>query len=278
MPNKMLMLKSTLLAIILLVLLTIPPREPKAAPPLYPKFEFTSLDNNIYSSLGLRGRVVLISFFARGCPPCRMEVPFLNELHSKYSDILTILGVAFMENDYNELLALVKNWGIRYPVIPDPDGRVAAAFQQNLFPCAYLINHRGKFITAYKGLSAQNNREMSRKIEELMPSIAEYRAHGPAFFVGEIKNGDALDETWRIKISDWLKGRKIRVVANRTEADYIITGSLSPADKGLKMLIKILNAGMVEETRFAVEFPANSESKFKARLFEELAKYPYALR
>ena len=81
--------------------------------PNYPKFTLKSLDGVTYTNQILRGKAVFITFFARGCLPCKKEVPLLNDLMNKYSDTLTIVGIAFKENDPKKLNALANEWKMK---------------------------------------------------------------------------------------------------------------------------------------------------------------------
>jgi thiol-disulfide isomerase/thioredoxin len=59
-----------------------------------PAFNVTDLDGRTVSSSDLRGKVVLVNFWATWCPPCRAEIPDLIKLQDKYRDKLVILGVS----------------------------------------------------------------------------------------------------------------------------------------------------------------------------------------
>ena len=252
-----------------------------AGAPKYPKFELYTIDTKLKTSLGLRGQAVMIAFFARSCPPCRMEVPFFNSLHEKYPDTLTILGIAFYENDYHRLLALIKDWGIRYPVCPDQTGMVGKAFDVYVFPSTFLMDHRGEIIATYKGLSDKFNRDIIKKIEELEPLIKVYREKGPMFYVSEFKeDGEGVKgqgKAWQSKITAWLKNKKIIIASRKKDADYIISGSVSKASGSFEITTVISNFGGVEEVSFPMTIKKSEESKLRKLLFEKLEKFPYVL-
>jgi thiol-disulfide isomerase/thioredoxin len=59
-----------------------------------PAFTVTDLDGRTITSSDLRGKVVLVNFWATWCPPCRAEIPDLIKLQDKYRNTLVILGIS----------------------------------------------------------------------------------------------------------------------------------------------------------------------------------------
>src|SRR4029077_4076098 len=57
-------------------------------------FTVTDLNGRTISSADLRGKVVLVNFWATWCPPCRAEIPNLIKLQDKYRDQLVVLGIS----------------------------------------------------------------------------------------------------------------------------------------------------------------------------------------
>jgi thiol-disulfide isomerase/thioredoxin len=252
-----------------------------AGVPAYPKFELYSMENSRYTSLQQRGRAVLIVFFARQCLPCRMEVPFLNDLSRKFPDTLTILGIAFMENDYHELKALIRNWGIKYPVIPDPDARVADAFNNFVFPHSFLMDHTGKIIADYPGFGKVYNKDLLRRLADLAPKIKEYRSRGPSFHVAQFsegRNSSGLGSIWQKRISSILASDGVRVSPSKRGADYVISGDVQHADSSIKVEIFIYNSGGVEEMRFSEVVKSGKEGGFGKLFTEKLKAFPYVIR
>jgi len=253
-----------------------------AAVSRYPRFEFFSMDGSLYSSLKLRGRAVLISFFARQCLPCRMEVPFLNELHTKYPDTLTILGIAFMENDFNRLKGLMGDWGIKYAVIPDGNGNVAGAFNNEVFPSCFLMDHTGKVIGVYRGLANVNNKAIMQQLAALQPKISEYRNKGPAFFVGPLsesgQNSTDMAKIWQKRLISWLSAEGANVGSQIEGADYLISGNITGSADSTKIEIIFKNIGDIEEIRFSETLKKGEENKLRQIFTEKLKEIPYAIR
>jgi len=82
-----------------------------------PNFSLKSMNDSIYILEDLKGKVVLINFWATWCGPCRMEIPDFNELYDKYKDQgLEILGISISDTK-EQLSNFLKAYKINYPVL-----------------------------------------------------------------------------------------------------------------------------------------------------------------
>ncbi len=80
---------------------------------LAPDFTLVSTDGEKITLSKLKGRVVLINFFAEWCVPCRKEIPHLYAWHKKYVPDLMILGIDYDNVTKEEVSALKKTMSIR---------------------------------------------------------------------------------------------------------------------------------------------------------------------
>ena len=87
--------------------------------PLFPPFALPNLKGERVSLEELRGRVVLVVFWATWCPPCVAEVPVLNELWETYRDVgLEIVAIAVDPRESTEKIArFADQHGVRYTVL-----------------------------------------------------------------------------------------------------------------------------------------------------------------
>ncbi len=92
----------------------------------------------------LKGKVVLIDFWATWCGPCIAAVPKMNDLAKKYADKgLVVIGVCRPDGG-DRMAGLVKSKGIEYPVCIDSKGDINKAYAVDSFPDYYLIDRQGR--------------------------------------------------------------------------------------------------------------------------------------
>ncbi len=123
-------------------------RKGDAAPP----FRLPTLAGDVVDLGSLRGRVVVVNFWATWCPPCVQEMPSLEKLHRTLGpEGLVLLGVS-VDEDQAALRALVKATGVTFPTLLDPGGRgPAAAYKTTGYPETYVIDPSGVLIESYVG-------------------------------------------------------------------------------------------------------------------------------
>jgi cytochrome c biogenesis protein CcmG/thiol:disulfide interchange protein DsbE len=84
-----------------------------------PDFTVTTFDGETIRLSDLRGRPVVVNFWASWCPPCREEAPLFQSLWERYRDQgVVFLGIAYVDNEQNSL-AFMDEFGITYPNAPD---------------------------------------------------------------------------------------------------------------------------------------------------------------
>ena len=112
---------------------------------LAPDFELITLNGETLSLSDFRGKVVLVNFWASWCPPCRSEMPAMQEIYQQYGpDDFVILAV---NNTQADNLADIQNFvderGLTFPILLDNTGQVSAAYQVRSLPTSFFIDREG---------------------------------------------------------------------------------------------------------------------------------------
>ncbi len=107
-----------------------------------------------FSFSGFENKVVLVNFFATWCPPCKAEIPHLNNLQEKYKDNFVVISVLLEENKSNEEIASFMKYNDIHYIITN--GSENFKFAQNVggvknIPLMFLYDKTGKYSTHYVG-------------------------------------------------------------------------------------------------------------------------------
>jgi peroxiredoxin len=106
-------------------------------------FTLTDLQGKAWTLRELRGKVVLVNFWATWCPPCRKEIPDLDALSKEFGPKgLVILGISDETSDRIDLF--LKRQEINYPVLLDAESAVHKQFHVEGIPKSFLYGRDGK--------------------------------------------------------------------------------------------------------------------------------------
>jgi peroxiredoxin len=134
------------------LLLSEPPPDPIRPGQAAPGFELALLDGpGTISLAGLRGRVVLLNFWATWCAPCEAEMPAMQRLHDTLGGPDFELVAVSVDAGRDEVDAFRKRLGLGFPIALDPEKRAADAYQSYRFPESYLIDREGRILSRYIG-------------------------------------------------------------------------------------------------------------------------------
>jgi peroxiredoxin len=108
-------------------------------------FTLTDLSGNAWTLSELRGKVVLVNFWATWCPPCRKEIPDLETLYGRFSSQgLVVLGIS--DEDVTKVEPFVRQHAILYPVLLDPKSTVTRLFELHGIPNTFLFDRSGRLV------------------------------------------------------------------------------------------------------------------------------------
>jgi peroxiredoxin len=103
----------------------------------------------------LRGKVVLVNFWATWCPPCRKEMPDLDALYNKFKDQGFVV-LAISDEDTAKVSPFIAERKISYPVLLDPGRKVNDAFIVEGIPKSFVYDRDGKMVAQSIDMRTRN--------------------------------------------------------------------------------------------------------------------------
>ena len=108
-------------------------------------FTLTELNGKTWTLKELRGKVVVVNFWATWCPPCRKEMPDLETLYKQFKDQgLVILAIS--DEDGSKVRPFVAEQKVTYPILLDPGRKVNELFQIEGIPKTFVYDRGGKLV------------------------------------------------------------------------------------------------------------------------------------
>jgi peroxiredoxin len=108
-------------------------------------FTLTDLQGKTWSLRELKGKVVLVNFWATWCPPCRKEMPDLNTLYQRFKDQGFVI-LAISDEEVGKVKPFIAERNISYPVMLDPGRKVNDLFQVEGIPKSFVYDREGKLV------------------------------------------------------------------------------------------------------------------------------------
>jgi peroxiredoxin len=118
-------------------------------------FTLSDLQGRTWSLRSLRGKVVLVNFWATWCPPCRKEIPDLESLYHRFQKQgLVILGIS--DDDINKIKPYAGAHGMTYPVLLDQKREASNLFGIEGIPASFVYDRSGKLVAEALDMRTQS--------------------------------------------------------------------------------------------------------------------------
>jgi peroxiredoxin len=114
-----------------------------------PDFELKTLAGDTVKLSDLKGKKVMLNFWATWCPPCKAEMPAMEEFHKEAGDEVVILAVNI--DPHLDVKAFVDENGITFPIPLDEQDKVNETYQVLSIPTTYFIDTKGNIGNKYIG-------------------------------------------------------------------------------------------------------------------------------
>ena len=133
-----------------------------------PDFTLKDIHGRALSLSSLKGKVVLINFWATWCPPCKAEMPSMNKL---YHD-LRAQGFEVIAISTDTSLSTIKDFlaenRLDFPVLFDEDKTVTRQYHVFSMPTTFLVDRNGMIVEKFYGEEDWSDPAVRKKIEKLL--------------------------------------------------------------------------------------------------------------
>ncbi len=135
-----------------------------------PAFQAVDTTGKVWRLADLKGRAVVVNFWASWCEPCRAEMPTLQQVADLYGpDKLVVLAINFKEHP-NRAIQFAATTGLSLPVLLDPQGQTARDWSVKVFPTTLLIDRQGRPRQRVQGEVDWTGPQAAMLIEALLKS------------------------------------------------------------------------------------------------------------
>ncbi|MBI5464638.1 MAG: TlpA family protein disulfide reductase [Ignavibacteriales bacterium] len=129
-----------------------------------PLFSLKTADGKVVELAKLKGKVVVVNFWATWCGPCRAEIPAFLEVYQQYKEKgLEIVGISVDDDGWGAVKPFVAKYKITYPIVVD-NNKVARSFGDlSAIPTTFVIDKQGMIVERHVG--SMNKRDFEDLIK-----------------------------------------------------------------------------------------------------------------
>ena len=132
-----------------------------------PDFSLKSFDGQEITLSQLKGKVVLLDFWATWCGPCKESIPHLIQLYKNYRESgFELVGMNVDKGDGEAVRRFVTSMDIPYPVVVAPED-VVRSYRVTGIPVTFLIDKKGKIREKVVGFSRSIAKQLDTKVADL---------------------------------------------------------------------------------------------------------------
>ncbi|MGZ8898543.1 MAG: TlpA disulfide reductase family protein [Limisphaerales bacterium] len=117
----------------------------------------------------LKGKIVLVDFFASWCPPCHESFPAMEQLHRSYAEKGLVILAISVDTKKADLERFLKKHLVSFPIVRDGTGKLAGTLKIPAMPTSFLIGRDGKIRSVHEGFHGEKTRnQYISEIEDLL--------------------------------------------------------------------------------------------------------------
>lgn len=134
-----------------------------------PDFSLPDLNGKTHTLSQYKGKVVFLNLWTTWCPPCRMEMPAMEQLYRRLENRdFVMLAVSADEAGKKVVAPFAKELGLTFPILLDPEGNLSPRYGVTGYPETFVIDRDGKVVNHTIGPADWESEEMVRYFEALL--------------------------------------------------------------------------------------------------------------
>ncbi|CAM3939800.1 redoxin domain-containing protein [Alkalicoccus chagannorensis] len=132
---------------------------------LAPDFELTTLEGETVQLSDFRGSPVMLNFWATWCPPCRAEMPDMQQVYDDGDLEVLAVNLTSSESSADDVSTFVTDFGLTFPILMDEEAEISDLYEIQPVPTSYFIDENGRIQQASYG--PVNEEQMRQQAEML---------------------------------------------------------------------------------------------------------------
>jgi peroxiredoxin len=133
-----------------------------------PDFVAVTPEGKKISLDSLKGKLVLLNFWATWCPPCRLEMPSMEKIYKEFKgEGLEVVAMNFMEGP-EPIDLFIKEHDFTFTILMDRDGKIAESYGVRALPMSFLIGRRGNVLARSIGFKDWHKKNTRQFISSLL--------------------------------------------------------------------------------------------------------------
>ncbi len=120
-----------------------------------PDVNFYDIDGGKHTLSEMKGKPVILNFWASWCPPCKMEMPDFEKMYRKYGDDVSFIMINMTDGNREtkeKAISFIKEQKYTFPVYFDLDFEVAYTYGARTLPMTFFIDKEGNIVQGYSGM------------------------------------------------------------------------------------------------------------------------------
>ncbi|GAB3042840.1 redoxin domain-containing protein [Virgibacillus ainsalahensis] len=130
-----------------------------------PDFELTTTDGETVKLSDFRGERVMLNFWATWCPPCKEELPAMQEFYEDKDVAILAINLTDTEINQKDIPKMTDEFGLTFPILLDNQGEVSTLYRIKPIPTSYMIDSEG--VIQYKAFGALDYELMVEEFEKM---------------------------------------------------------------------------------------------------------------